>query len=46
MGSFLYHSKVKKSTTFLIAKPDIPVTLDMVYAMAYGCYIVSTNWVS
>lgn len=46
LGTLSFNSKVEVSTTYLITKPQPNRTLNMVFAMAYGCFIVSENWVS
>uniref|UniRef100_A0A2H8TMI7 Microcephalin n=1 Tax=Melanaphis sacchari TaxID=742174 RepID=A0A2H8TMI7_9HEMI len=45
LGTFIFHNKVEPSTNFLITKPRPNRTLNIVFAMAYGCFIVSENWV-
>lgn len=45
LGTFNFHTKVEPSTTFLITKSQPNRTLNIVFAMAYGCFIVSENWV-
>lgn len=45
LGSFVFHAKVEPSTTFLVTKVKPNRTLNMVFAMAFGCYIISENWV-
>jgi len=45
LGTFTVQTKVEPLTTYLITKSQPNRTLNMVFAMAYGCYIVSENWV-
>ncbi|XP_025420751.1 uncharacterized protein LOC112690864 isoform X2 [Sipha flava] len=45
LGIFTFHTNVEPSTTYLITKSQPSRTLNMVFAMAYGCNIVSENWV-
>jgi len=45
LGTFTIQTKVESSTTYLITKSQPNRTLNMVFAMAFGCYIVSENWV-
>ncbi|XP_001951002.2 uncharacterized protein LOC100169079 isoform X2 [Acyrthosiphon pisum] len=45
LGKFIFHSKVKPTTTYLITKSQSNQSLDIVFAMAYGCFIVSEDWV-
>ncbi|XP_022182377.1 uncharacterized protein LOC111042164 [Myzus persicae] len=45
LGKFIFHTKVKRTTTYLITKSVSNQSLDIVFAMAYGCYIVSEDWV-
>lgn len=50
LGSFDFHAKLKSSTTYLVIK-NVPekkskkTELDLVFAMAFGCYIISQDWV-
>ncbi|VVC30412.1 BRCT domain [Cinara cedri] len=45
LGKFTFDDKVKPSTTYLITKSHADRTLNMVFAMAFGCYIVSEKWI-
>jgi len=45
LGKFIFHTKVKPTTTHLITKSQSNQSLDIVFAMAYGCFIVSEDWV-
>ncbi|XP_060877830.1 uncharacterized protein LOC132950410 isoform X2 [Metopolophium dirhodum] len=45
LGTFIFHPKMEPSTTYLITKSQPKRTLNIVFAMAYGCYIVSEDWV-
>uniref|UniRef100_A0A2S2PWA9 Microcephalin n=1 Tax=Sipha flava TaxID=143950 RepID=A0A2S2PWA9_9HEMI len=45
LGTFTFQTNVEHKTIYLITKSQSNRTLNMVYAMAYGCYIVSENWV-
>jgi len=45
LGKFIFHTKVKPTTTYLITKSQSNQSLDIVFAMAYGCIIVSEDWV-
>ncbi|XP_022174220.1 uncharacterized protein LOC111036501 [Myzus persicae] len=45
LGTFIFHPKVEPSTTYLITKSQPNRTLNVVFAMAYGCFIVSEDWV-
>ncbi|XP_060856102.1 uncharacterized protein LOC132933848 isoform X2 [Metopolophium dirhodum] len=45
LGKFIFHTKVKPTTTYLITKSQFNQSLDIVFAMAYGCIIVSEDWV-
>ncbi|XP_001949045.2 uncharacterized protein LOC100168837 [Acyrthosiphon pisum] len=45
LGTFIFHPKVEPSTTYLITKSQPKRTLNIVFAMAYGCFIVSEDWV-
>jgi len=45
LGKYIYHTKVKPTTTYLITKSQSNQSLDFVFAMAYGCFIVSEDWV-
>lgn len=46
LGKFAFHTKVKPSTTILIVKSkSIDQSLDIVFAISYGCYIISEDWV-
>jgi hypothetical protein len=46
LGTFTFQTNVEHKTIYLITKSQSNRTLNMVYAMAYGCYIVSENWVN
>ncbi|XP_022180207.1 uncharacterized protein LOC111040580 [Myzus persicae] len=45
LGKFIFHTEVKPTTTYLITKSISSQSLDIVFAMANGCYIVSEDWV-
>ncbi|KAF0741929.1 microcephalin isoform X1 [Aphis craccivora] len=45
LGKFNFHTKVKPMTTYLITKSQSNQSLDIVFAMSYGCFIVSEDWV-
>ncbi|XP_050533488.1 microcephalin-like isoform X2 [Daktulosphaira vitifoliae] len=45
LGIFNFSTKVEPSTTYVVTKPQPNRTLNLVYAMAFGCYIVSEGWV-
>lgn len=45
LGKFVFHATVKPQTTYLITKSHSNQSLDIVFAMAYGCFIVSEDWV-
>lgn len=45
LGKCIFHTKVKPTTTYLITKSQSNQSLDIVFGMAYGCYIVSEDWV-
>ncbi|XP_026819681.1 uncharacterized protein LOC113558423 [Rhopalosiphum maidis] len=45
LGKFIFHAMVKPQTTYLITKSHSNQSLDIVFAKAYGCFIVSEDWV-
>uniref|UniRef100_A0A2S2PST0 Microcephalin n=1 Tax=Schizaphis graminum TaxID=13262 RepID=A0A2S2PST0_SCHGA len=45
LGKFVFHAMVKPQTTYLITKSHSNQSLDIIFAMAYGCFIVSEDWV-
>ena len=45
LGTFTFQNNVECSTSHLITKSQSNRTLNMLFAMAYGCNIVSENWV-
>jgi len=46
LGTFSFHIKVIPTTTYLITKMPLNRTINLVFGMAYGCYIISEDWVS
>jgi len=45
LGTFSFHTNLKPMTTYLITKSQSNQSLDIVLAIAYGCFIVSEDWV-
>lgn len=45
LGNLSYQNRVEPSTTYVITKARPKRTLNLVFAMAFGCYIISENWV-
>lgn len=45
LGTFIFHYEVESSTTFVVTKSQPNQTLNMAFAMAFGCYIISDEWV-
>lgn len=46
LGGYIFHSEVKSSTTHVVIKSQFDRTLPVIFAMAFGCFIISEEWVN